>query len=301
MTLLLLGERNDAIRSAAAADDLPYPGDDVLNGLRAKHVPKRFKHNTAKGKAIVEELGVTRFFDRTPEAGQALDLLHHPRAREMTEAGLLTGVPMNAIVQTLALYLGVAVPEPSIELYRSIFFDVTCVTRAQLRVAVQQRVRLAVMRMVSDPADEATARRAIRSDARAVALQMPSSPLAWASVLLSMGYSPSRFELPRVVSQMENIATLRVSEALLRAGVDDERRAVGYAAVLEKITAIKAAVVPPDAALLKKLSALRLRASTKALPTRAELCGTNVTVDMGPPLKSPDAQASDRSSGGGPP
>jgi hypothetical protein len=288
LTLLLRGEPNVGIRSALAADDLPYPGDDVLNQLRAEHVPKRFTYKSSKGKAITQTLGVTMFFDGTPEAEQALDLLRHPRAREMTEAGILTGVPNNAIAQTLEFYQGVVVPVTVIELYKAAFFDTGCVTRAQLRVLLQHRVRIAVLRMVNDVGDEATARRAIRSDARTAAMNMPSSPLAWAAVLLTMGYSPSRFELPRVVAQMENIATLRVSEALLRGGRDDERRAAGYASVLQTLSGIKQAVVPPDAALEKKLRVLRLRTEERSPPTVGDLraAGGEVTVDNGPPLGS---------------
>jgi hypothetical protein len=89
---------------------------------------------------------------------------------------------------------------------------------------------------------------------------------------------------------MESVAALPVAEALLRGGHDDERRAGGYAAVLEKLSMIKAAVVPPDAALMKKLSVLRLRTSSKAVPTTAELCGTSVTVDMAPPIGPPSGE-----------
>jgi hypothetical protein len=234
MTLLLRGKSNDAIRSTLAADDLPCPGDDALDALRADHVPKRFKYTSAKGKAVAEKFGVTAFFDGSPEAEQSLNLLRHPRAREMTEAGFLTGVPTTAIAQTLKLYLSVLVPESIIELYRSIFFDITRVTRAQRRVGVQERVRISVLRMVNDVGDEATARRAIRSDARSAAMNMPSSPLAWAAVLLTMGYSPSQFELPRVVAQMENIAALRVSEALLKG--QGRRLEKAIPAILEALT-----------------------------------------------------------------
>ena len=80
----------------------------------------------------------------------------------------------------------------------------------------------------------------------------------------------------------------RVSDALLRGGADDDRRAVGYIGVLEKISTIRAAVVPPDAALLNKMSVLRLRHETRTLPTVGDLraAGGEVTVDMGPPLEA---------------
>lgn len=298
MTLLLRGKSNEATRSALTADDLPYPGDAALDGLRAEFVPKRFNHKTTKGKAVAQKVGVTAFFDGTPEAHQALGLLRYPRAREMTEAGLLTGVPVLAIAQTLKLYQQVVVPEPVIMFYKSAFFDTTRVTRAQLRVVVQERVRLSVMRMVNDVGDEAAARRAVRGDARTLAMNLASSPIAWSAVLLAMGFSPKAPELHKVVGQMENLATVRVSEALLRGGRDDEKRAMGYTSVLEKLSAIRQTITPPDSQLLAKLRAVRLRTSSEKTPTVDDLrsSGAEVSVDLGPPL-GPRADEEDAPSG----
>jgi hypothetical protein len=288
LVLLLRGQSNDAIHAALVADDLPCPTDAELDHLRTEHVPKPFRPTSAKHKSLLVKLGIAPFFQNTPEAEQALVLLREPRARELVEAGLIVGVPQTAIEQTLPALGQLALSSAAIELYEKIFFDVSAFTRAQLRVLVHARVRTAVMRMASHPEDEPAARRAIDSDARSVAMALPASPLAWSAVLMALGHAPSKFDLARVVRQMESLAVQRVSDALLRGGADDDRRAVGYIGVLEKISTIRAAVVPPDAALLNKMSVLRLRHDTQTLPTVGDLraAGNEVTVDMGPPLES---------------
>lgn len=294
LVLLLQGQSNNAVRAALLADDLSCPSDEVLDRLRTEQVPKAFKPR--KHKALLEKLGVAPFFHKTTEAEQALALLRDPRARELVEAAIITGVPRGDVEKTLTMYKQLPVSVGAIELYERTFFDVGAFTRAQLRVLVFARVRAAVMRMVADPEDEAAARRAIEADARSVAIALPSSPLAWAAVLVAAGHPLGRFDLPRVVGQMEDLAARRVSEALLRGGPDDERRAVSFVSVLEKVSTIKTAVVPPQAALLKHFSALRLRTSTVKLPTVTELCADRVTVDMGPasgPLGDENANHTD--------
>jgi hypothetical protein len=285
LVLLLQGLSNDVMRAALAGDDLPCPSDELLDAYRREYLPAKFKPRSTKGKALLARLGIEEFFTVAPEAEQAQALLRQPKARELLESALLVVVPFEAIVRTLSICLHTVVSRPTIKLYKRVFFDVDSVSRAALRVEVHTRVRIAVQAVVTDPADEPAARRAMRGDARSIAMTMPASPLAWAGVLLAMGFPPTRFELPRVVGQLESIAALRLSEALLRGGAADERRAGGYAAVLEKVSAIRQAVVPPDAALEKKLRVLRLRTSSEKTPTVSDLraAGCDVTVDLGPP------------------
>jgi hypothetical protein len=295
LILLLQGLTNDAIRLAVARDDLPCPTNEILDALRGAYMPKKLRVTSTRGKALIEELGLTPFFTSAPEVDQVLVLLHRPKARELLEAGLIVGAPLKAIQHALSTYVHLKVTTSAIQLYRLVLFDVATLSRAALRVAVRARVRIAVLAVVADPADEATARRAIRADARSVAMTMPSSSLSWVAVLMAMGHSVSKIELPRVVVEMENLAALRVGESLLRGGPDDERRASGYATVLERIRAIKLAVIPPEATLVKHLAGLRLHTNTEKTPSMAELCGTNHTVDMGPPLEAP----ADEVDGGG--
>jgi hypothetical protein len=100
-------------------------------------------------------------------------------------------------------------------------------------------------------------------------------------------YSPKKHELATVVPQMEALAALRASEALLRGGRGDERRAEAFANVLQKVREIVATVVTPESQLTKQLVSFRLRHEVKPLVTVQELRarGDEVSVDiLGPPV-----------------
>jgi hypothetical protein len=289
--LILEGRTNPYIRAALARDDLPCPIDAELDGLRAEHLARGFKPKSPKNTPLLQKLGVAPFFPRTPEAEEALVLLREPRVREIVEAGVIVGVPVPAIVQTLRVYLKRKVSPAAIDLFRSVFFDVSAVMRAQLRVLVHARVRLAVMRAVADPEDEVAAGRAVAADARSVAVSLPSSFLGWASVLMAAGYAPGRRDLAEVIGHMESVAVVRASEAMLRGEPEDERRAEAFVGIVQRLHQIRGSVVTPESEIVKKLNAFRVQTTTETLPTIAELRagGDDVTIDVAPPLADSDA------------
>jgi hypothetical protein len=292
LLLVLQGRDNDAVRAELTADDLPCPTDTELDAMRGQYKVKGFRLKSGKNTALFEQLGLEAFLPKTtPEAEEALAVLREPRLRELTEAGLIVGVPTKAIAQTIRQYLKVEVSPPVIDLYGNTFCDVTAVVRARLKVLVHERIRLAVMRAVADE-DHVAAQRAITADARAVATALPATPLAWSSVLMSLGHSPGRRELVDVIGQMEGLAVVRASESLLRAEPGDERRAEAFVGVLQKIREIRETVITPEAQLTRQLVSFRVRHEVKAMPTVAELRegGDEVTVDIGPPLTEPEGK-----------
>jgi hypothetical protein len=136
----------------------------------AKSSPTSTRRSTAStgGRRILALRGASS----SAEAEQAVALLRHARGRELTEAGLIAGVPTGAIAQTLRTYLHHEVSSAAITLFASTFFDASAVALSQLRAMVRTRVRIAVAR-VADPEDEAALRRAIAADARTVAVALP--------------------------------------------------------------------------------------------------------------------------------
>jgi hypothetical protein len=184
----------------------------------------------------------------------------------------------------LSTHLHHEVTPRAIETYRQTFFNTSAVVRAQLKVLVEARVRLAVRRAISGEDDEVAARRAIAADARTVASALPSSPIALQAVFLALGLSPGRQELGEVIKQMETLAVIRAGQALLRGEPDDERRAEAFTGVLRQVQAIKEMVVVPDAELQKKLTSISLMTDKRPVVTAAQLLaqGQMVTVDVAP-------------------
>jgi hypothetical protein len=286
--LLLEGHTTEAVRRFLQVDDLPCPDDAELDAMRAENPPpKGFKPFSGKhvaSVAFIQKLGLEPLFRQHPEVNEAVDILRRPRSRELVESALIIGVPPTAIARMLTAHLHHEVARAGIEAYRRCFFDTSAVVRAQLKVLVEARVRLAVRRAISGDDDEASARRAIANDARTVASALPSSPLALQAIFLALGLSPGRQELGEVIKQMETLAVIRAGQALLRGEPDDERRAEAYTGVLRNVQAIKEMVVVPDAELHQKLRTLALRTDKTPVITAAQLIakGDMVTVDIAP-------------------
>jgi hypothetical protein len=284
LLLLVRGLPTDEIDEALKEDDLPSPGIERLDEIRSECVPRNFRLKSPKNIAALEALGLLPFANNIVEAEKAMGLLRHARARELAEGALLLNVPPRAIVHALSAYLSYASSPGVVELFRSVFFDLPGTTRSQLKVLVQQRVRVAVMRAATNPDDQMAARRAIASDSRIVAASMPSSSLAWPVVLLAAGLSPGRRELAGMIDALQGLAATRASEAILRGGRGDERRAGGYITVMRDLHELRETCVTPEAELSKKLSAFQLRHSAEKVITIAQLreAGDGVTVDVQP-------------------
>lgn len=285
--LLAQGLPNDHVRRLLLNDDLPSPTDDVLDVMRVTHAPpKGFDPTNADhtpSVAYVRDLGLEPFFRGQPEAEQALAVLRSARVREMTEAGVITGVPLEALVQILARQFVMTVSESAIALFGQTFLDVTTLSRAQLRVAVHARVRQAVLRVADG--DDRAARRAVHRDARTVAVGLPCTSLSWSAVLLAMGLPPVKRNLGKVIDEMEQIAVARMNQMLARGAHDDDRRAVSYATIVRATRDIREKIAEPNDSALRALQLLQIRPSTERMPTVRQLveAGDQVgTLEIGP-------------------
>jgi hypothetical protein len=279
---------NALIRRLLENDDLPAPTDDELDSLRASlALPKNFNPRSKTHEpsvALVRELELEPIFRDVSEWRETLTLLNRPRARELVEAGLVIGVPPTALAAMVHSQLHHNVSADAIILYTRFFFDTNDVVRSQLKVLVQARVRLAVRRVVTSDEEDVSARRAVMADARTLAVSLPASPLAWASVLLALGLSPSRLELSQVVDRMTELALVRAGTAILRGDEGDERRADSYASIVEKMRQVRETIAMPTDDLQKKLTRMNLVTDATPIVTASELLarGDNVAVDLMP-------------------
>jgi hypothetical protein len=288
---LLSGDTNQALRVLLTNDDLPVPTDEILNTVRTLlAAPKGFDPTSKPNKTnvpFVYRLDCRPLILEPQARDKALEILRTPRVRELVEAGLLLGVPLSAIITTLAAHLKMTnVTEAAVQMFRVAFFDTDVVTRAQLKVAVQQRARQAVLRVVGGEEDSPAARRAISADARMVAVSLPSSPIAWNAVLMSMGYTPGKHELPKILDHLEQLAATRAAQALLRAGRDDERRSEAFVRVLSNLRQIHAGATSPEQEMAAKILQFKMKTERESLMTVADLRarGEDVTVDVVPAI-----------------
>ena len=130
---------------------------------------------------------------------------------------------------------------------------------------------------------------------------MPPSEIAWALVLMRLGWSPPRRELSAIIAGLESTAALRLGQALARGGRDDERRAESAAAVLERIRRIRETVQTPGDELHKKLRQFQVAHDSRSLTTVSQLraSGQDVTVDNSPPTTTAWDRRDDDGGNGG--
>jgi hypothetical protein len=77
---------------------------------------------------------------------------------------------------------------------------------------------------------------------------------------------------------METLAALRTTEALVRGGISDDRRAAGFAGVLHTLRQVRESVAAPYDALAKGLGVCQLGYSDTQVVTVAELLAGGKTV-----------------------
>lgn len=294
-TLIIQGHANADVRQLLANDALPSPSDIELDRIRGACVPpagfQRASMTHTPSMLFLVQHQLQEFcWPNSQAAPLALKLLRTPRARELVESGIIVGVPDAAIIEILATHFRHETSLPAIALFRAAFFDVAAVTRAQLRVVVEARVRQGLMHGITGEDEERAARRALSNDPRIIAASLPCSGAAWASVLLSLGMTPPKRQLSAVVSELEQLASVRANQALMRGGRDDERRAESYVAVLQKLVQIKDAVKNPTDNLAQTLlSRFNLRKDEKPMTTIADLVAQGDEVapmELGPPPRA---------------
>jgi hypothetical protein len=286
--LLLAESSNDVVRQYLALDCLPCPDDAELDAMRAECVPpKRFRPRDkthGASTAFLQRVGVRELFQPGDDVEQALTILRRPRSREAAESALLVGTPEAVVAEIMSLHLRHKVTPQAVTTYRRTFFDTSSVARGQLKVLVEEHVRLVLKRAASGIDAEAAAVRGVVSDARSVACTLPTGTLSLRVVLLALGLPTGKQELGVVIGQLENLAVLRSGEALLANGPDADRRAEAFVGVVQKLLAIREQVVVPDALLQKKLATISLRTDGTPIVTAAQLRaqGDEVTVDTMP-------------------
>jgi hypothetical protein len=258
-------------------NDLPVPpAEDLARVREALKPPKNFRPTSTSHKpsvAFVERLGLTPCFRNTPEWQRARYILESSsRLRALVESGLIAGVPTKELVKVVRLTLHEDLSEDDVALFSSMFFDVESVSRSELRVHVATRVRSAVMRSVGANADDGAVAHLVESDARCLAATLPSaSKISWCSVLLALGYAPSRIDLPKVLDHVADLAAMRAGAMVLRGGVGDEEVAERYASVLMKLKQVRSTISVPDEELYKGLAKIALRTDGTSVVTASEL------------------------------
>jgi hypothetical protein len=274
--LLLAGHSFAYISRQLENADLPPTTVEELTSIReALGAPKNLKPNAASHKSsadYIERVGVTAYFRNADAWREAVAILQSPKARELAEAALVADAPAAHLLAMLiaeAHHRGTSTA--GLRLYEHFFFATGSVSRSELRLLVAARVRQGVLRVLGAAADSESVKQAVEADARTVAASLPTVALGWPSVKLAMGYDLPKLNLPKALDLVVNYAAIRSASMVLRGRDGDEQIAERYAAVLEKVTRVRASLNVPDDDLYNKLRRVQIRHDTSPVATAGDL------------------------------
>jgi hypothetical protein len=112
-----------------------------------------------------------------------------PRIREVIESTLLVAVPHATIAVAVQELFGVPLTSEAVVAFQKLFFWVEILTVSQLRIAVEDRVRVALHAVASAETNLATVACALEDDPRVIASRLPATPASWPIVLAAAGLS----------------------------------------------------------------------------------------------------------------
>jgi hypothetical protein len=185
--LILCGRSNAEIGRMLADDALPCPPPSALNGRRSANRPPRgfsirppFNPDT---EFYLRMLRLDRLALGAHEARGALRVLHAPRLRELVETGLIVNAARSAIAGAARERLGTTIESEAIESFEDIFFRLELLTRGQLEIAVEDRVRVCLSKAASKDTDAGTFAQALGTDPRVLASTARRSAKSWPAIL----------------------------------------------------------------------------------------------------------------------
>jgi hypothetical protein len=175
---ILCGSSNSAIRDLLAEDALPCPRNSALDRRRkalrqALHGFSTRPPFNRESEMFLRLLRLDRLALGAEEANRARAILRTPRLREVVETELLLGASHPAIAGVVRDALEFSVTVESIRQFEVLFFYVELLTRAQLQMSVEDRVRVGLRQAASKGSDPATLARALSSDPRVIAASSP--------------------------------------------------------------------------------------------------------------------------------
>ena len=102
---------------------------------------------------------------------------------------------------------------------------------------------------------------------------------------LRMGALPRHIDYRRLAESARGILAARVVEAAVGGTRKDAAAALQFAGALRVVHELVESTVDPNGAVLDAFQQMQLVADTSRLPTIAELCGSNHTVDLQPSVE----------------
>ena len=279
----------EAVKDIVVGQDLDYPSDIYVQGLRRKlRVPVPFYPlNTAHARSqrFLRAERLTGFFHPDKEAEEAHSLLQAPRAKETIETMVLAGDPPAHVAHRVRR-LGLPCTAEGVKRYCKYYWDLDLVDTVEAGALLRIRLERT---MDTPPGVDPTMDQKLQHfalskakyrDPRRLAVEMPNSPMASLMNQLRMGLMPTQVELGRLLAATRLAAVCRANEVAHGMSQTDAARGRDFMLMAKLTTELMADIGSPDTELQRDLQQLLLETEQTPVPHVRELTqGRGEVVD----------------------
>jgi hypothetical protein len=212
---------------------------------------------------------------------KAIELLDHPRGKEMTEQMLVAGADPGWICVMLRRVHFHANPR-TIEVYKHFYFNIDLVDATELRAIMMMRANLDQESGDADhTAFRAAYERSAKADINSLTGVSSLAPFARVLNMMRLGIMPSSVQISRIATIARLAATVRSAENSL---LGHAERARDFALTAKIMNELMESVGDVSGDLQRSLMGMTLDTDTAAVPSIEQLTQGNHTVDMLPVL-----------------
>ena len=280
-----------AVRDIVRGQQLDYPGDDYVKGLRERLRPPSPFHPTNKlhrnsFKFLLKEQ-ISGLFHPDESCLLARRILDAPRAKEAIETMAIIGNSHKQIAAVVRR-LGNPCTPLAVDRYCQFYWNTKIVSNTELRALL--RIRVEHLAYPQDGQDVTPDRRLQHAaltkeqykDPRRVALDTPMAGFADLMNQIQMGILPSKLDLARLLRFNNAIALGRSMSAGLIGGPKAAADMRDYMLAAKLSKELMDDAVDPDAELQKQIHTLTVRTEAEEVQHLSLLSEGQHTVDMEP-------------------
>lgn len=215
------------------------------------------------------------------DAKTAIYLLDHPRAKEMTEQLLFSGVEPLWVAQMLKRVQFSATPR-AVELYKHYYFNTDLVSNTEMRAIMGMRAHLDVNTHDTDEMAYSNAYNlAYKSHIGNLQTNSSASPFSRILSMMQAGIMPTGAQISRVATAGRMAAAVRSLENTLMGKAEQAR---DFALTSKILNELLESVGDSSSDLQKSLMSMALDTDASEVPSIGALTDGNHTTDLLPEL-----------------
>jgi hypothetical protein len=271
------------IRNLVKLQKLDFLGMEHLGRLRAECTPPTPFYPDDKchhlSQRFLTKERIHGLYHPDDDGVIAIQLLDHPRGKELTEQMLVTGAETVWICAMLKRVQFSATPR-SIELYQHFYFNTKLVDATELRAILMMRSQVEVNQGDSDAKNYALSyASASKADIASLTASSSLSPFARVLNMMKMGIMPSGVQLSKIATVARMASIVRAAESSL---LGHPEKARDFALAGKILTELMESVGDVSGDLQKGMQNMLLDTDASEVPSMDELTNGNVAVDLLP-------------------